>query len=237
MNVEGRRQKVKGPRQQVTGNRQKAEGGIQKPTIRIQKPKCKIQNCLTVIGILFVLGGMGCGYHFSGRGDGFPKDIRTVFVEPLVNRSRDIGVESEMTSALRSEFHQRGQLRVVDQVEQADAILSGVVRSLDSRVVSVNREDEVLQFEMALVLDMSFRRRNPDEIVWRTQGTRLAEVYSGSRGAVVITSSAFKSGTLNPGDVSRFTDIQLTETLKREAREKLTVRAARELHQRLMEMF
>ena len=237
MNIEGKRQKVKGQRQQATGNRQNSESWLQKLTIRIQNPKSKIQNRLAVMGLFLVLADMGCGYHFSGRGEGFPKDIRTVFVEPFANRSRDVGLESEMTTALRSEFRQRGQLRVVDRVEQADAILSGVVRSLDSRVVAVNREDEVLQFEMALVLDMSLRRRDPDEVVWRTQGIRLGEVYSGSRGAVVTTSSAFRSGTLNPGDVARFTDIQLTETLKQEAKDKLVVRAARELHQRLMEMF
>ncbi|MEK6601819.1 MAG: hypothetical protein AABZ09_08060 [Candidatus Binatota bacterium] len=53
----------------------------------------------------------------------------------------------------------------------------------------------------------------------------------------MTSSSAFKSGTLNPGDVRRFTDIQLTETVRQETKERLVERFARELHQRLMEMF
>jgi len=158
-------------------------------------------------------------------------------VEPFVNRTRDVAIERDIASALRSEFHRQGQLRVVDQVDQADAIVTGVVRSFDSRVVAVNREDEVLQFEIALVVDMSLRRRSPDEVLWRTQGTRITELYSGSRGAVVTTSSHFKSGTLNPGDVPPFTDIQLTETLSQEAKERLVGRLAHEMHQRLIEMF
>ncbi len=190
-----------------------------------------------VLGLFLVLAGASCGYQFSGKGERFPKDVRTVFVETFVNRSKDVGIDSEIASALRSEFRQRGQLRVVDSLEQADAVLSGVVRSFDSRVVAVNRRDEVLQFEMVLVADMSLRRRSPDELVWRPQGTRLAELHSGSRGAVVTSSSAFKSGTLNPGDVRRLTDIQLTETVKQETKERLVERFARELHQRLMEMF
>jgi len=90
---------------------------------------------------------------------------------------------------------------------------------------------------MVLVIDMSLRRRVPDELLWRTQGARLSELHSGSRGAVVTSSSDFKTGTLNPGDVRQFTDIQLTETLRQEARERLAEKFARELHQRLMEMF
>jgi hypothetical protein len=190
-----------------------------------------------MLGILLALSAVGCGYHFSGRGEGFPKDIRTVFVEPFVNRSRDVGIEWEIASALKSEFHRQGQLRVVDRLDQADAILSGVVRSFESRVVAVNRRDEVLQFEMALVVDMSLRRRTPDELLWRTQGTRLTELHSGSRAAVVTTSSDFKTGTLNQADVRQFTDIQLTETLSHKAKGQIVERFARELHQRLIEMF
>ena len=191
--------------------------------------------CL-ILGFLLVLVG-GCGYQFSGKGEGFPKDVKTVFVQTFVNRSPDIGIDSEIASALRSELRQRGQLRVVDSLELADAVLSGVVRSFDSRVVAVNREDEVLQFEMVLVADMSLSRRAPDELLWRTQGARLAELHSGARGAVVTSSSSFKTGTLNPGDVRRLTDIQLTETVREEVKERLLERFARELHQRLMELF
>ncbi len=205
-----------------------------KPETRNQKAEVTIPMML---GILLALSTVGCGYHFSGRGEGFPKDIRTVFVEPFVNRSRDVGIEREIASALKSEFHRQGHLRVVDRLDQADAILSGVVRSFESRVVAVNRRDEVLQFEMALVVDMSLRRRTPDELLWRTQGTKLTELLSGSRAAVVTTSSDFKTGTLNQADVRQFTDIQLTETLSHKAKGQIVERFARELHQRLIEMF
>lgn len=187
--------------------------------------------------VVFLLSGAGCGYQFSGKGEAFPKDVRTVFVEPFVNKTRDVGVEMEITSALRSELHRQGQLQVVDRPESADAVISGVVRSLGSRVVATNRKDEVLQYELSLMVDVSFRRRNPDEVLWRAQGPTLTELYSGSRGAVVTTSSDFKSRNLNTVDVRQFTDIQLTETFSQEAKERLVARFARELHQRLMEMF
>jgi outer membrane lipopolysaccharide assembly protein LptE/RlpB len=184
-----------------------------------------------------VLAVAACGYQLAGQSSFLPKDIRTIYVEPFINRSRDVGIEKEMTTAVRGEFYRRGQLRLVDQADQADAILSGVVRSLDSTVASVNRKDEVLQYESVMILDVSLRRREPNEILWRGQGTRLTELHSGSRAAVVTTSSEFKNRTLNAADVRRMTDIQLTETDNREFRDQLMERFARELHQRLMEMF
>ena len=179
----------------------------------------------------------GCGYQFSGDSSILPKDARTIYVEPFVNRSRDVGMDKELTSALRGEFYRRGRLNVVEQSEQADVILSGVIRSLDQNVASVNRKDEVLQYESVLILDVTLRRREPNEILWRGQGVRLSDVQSGSRAAVVTSSSEFRTGTLNSTDVRRMTDIQLSEVERRAVRNNLMERFATELYQRVMEMF
>jgi outer membrane lipopolysaccharide assembly protein LptE/RlpB len=183
-----------------------------------------------------VLIATGCGYRFS-ESTFLPKDVQTVYIEPFINRSRDVGVDKEMTSALRSEFYRKGQLKIVDQIEQADAILNGVVRSLDNHVFSVTRRDEALQYEASMTVDITLRRREPDQIIWQSQGMRLSRTYSGSRAAVVTTSSEFKTGTLNAADVRRLTDIQLTEAANREARDRLIAGFAEDLRQKLMEMF
>ena len=181
---------------------------------------------------------IGCGYQFAGRSDLFPKDIHSVYVEPFLNRTRDVGLGTEITTALRGELYRRGELQLVDEPGRADAILSGVVRSFDSLTASVNQDAEVLQFEATLIVDTTFRRREPSEILWRGQGIRLSEIYAGERAAVVTTSSKFQNQTtLSTTNVRRLTDIQLTETESRRMREELMERFARELHQRLMEMF
>jgi hypothetical protein len=185
-------------------------------------------------GVIFLAFG-GCGYQFVGESSLLPKDARTIYLEPFVNRSRDVGMEKELTTALRGEFYRRGQLAVVERSEQADVILTGVVRSLERNVASVNRKDEVLQYESVLLLDVTLRRREPNEILWRGQGLRLTEVHGGSRAAVVTTSSEFRTGTLNASDIRRMTDIQLTEVEQRAIREQLMERFAKELHQRVME--
>jgi hypothetical protein len=184
-----------------------------------------------------LLANLGCGYQLTGENSLLMKDVRSIYVEPFISRSRDVGIDAELTSALRSEFYRRGQLKLVDQAEQADAIVTGVIRSLESRVASVNRHDEALQYEAVLIVDVTLRRREPNEILWRGPSTRLAQLYAGSRAAVVTTSSEFRTGTLNTDDVRRLTDIQLTEAQSEATRTQLLDRFARELHQRLVEMF
>jgi hypothetical protein len=191
----------------------------------------------SVLAGFLLLCWQGCGYRFVDESSLLPRDARTIYVEPFVNRSREVGLEKELATALRGEFYRRGQLKVVEHSEQADVILSGVVRSLQNSVASVNRKDEVLQYEAVLDLDVTLRRRRPNEILWRGQGLRLSEIYNGSRAAVVTTSSEFSTGTLDATDVRRMTDIQLTEFERRAVEDQLMERFAKELHQRIMEMF
>jgi hypothetical protein len=195
------------------------------------------QRLWLLLAALMAPALFGCGYQFVGESTLLPKDAKTIYVEPFVNRSRDVGIEKELTSALRGEFYRRRQLMVVDQAELADVIVSGVIRSLDSSIASVNRLDEVLQYESRLDLDVTLRRREPNEVLWRGQGLQLNEVYAGSRSAVVTTSSDFRTGNLSASDVRRMTDIQLTDHERKNARNHLMERFAKELHQRMMEMF
>ena len=199
--------------------------------------RCVFRYWIGTSAYLVFLCLSGCGYHFAGRSDLFPKDIHSVYVETFLNRTRDVGIGAEITTALRGELYRRGELQLVEQPDRADAILSGVVRSFDSLTASVNENAEALQYEATLIVDTTFRRREPSEILWRGQGIRLSEIYAGERAAVVTTSSRFQNQTLNTTDVRRLTDIQLTETEIRRMREELMERFARELHQRLMEMF
>ena len=190
---------------------------------------------------LLVLAGLmlqsGCGYRFVADSSVLPKDARTIFVEPFVNRSRDVGLEKELATAMRGEFYRRGPLTVVDQAELADVIVSGVIRPLVKNVVSVNQYDEVLQYSSVMIVDMSLRQRETNVTLWRGDAIRLSQVHAGSRAAVVPTSPDFRTGTLNLSDVQQLTDIQLTEGERKMTRDQLMERFAKELYQRVMEMF
>lgn len=199
---------------------------------------CRVRRpCQSFIIGAVVMALAGCGYQFVGQSAILPSDARTIYVETFVNRTREVAMDKELASALRGEIYRRGNLEAVQYAEQADVILSGVIRSLETRVASVNRDDEVLQYESALTVDVILRRRQPNEILWRGQGLRLTDLHAGSRAAVVTTSSEFRTGTLSSSNVRQLTDIQLTEIENRMMHNQLMERFARELYQRVMEMF
>lgn len=201
------------------------------------RQKQKLPLALITLMLASLALQAGCGYRFSADSSLLPKDARTIFIEPFVNRSRDVGLEKELATAMRGEFYRRGPLQVVNQSDQADVIVSGVIRPLENNVASVNTFDEVLQYAAAMTVDMTLRQRETNVILWSGGGIRLSEYYAGSRAAVVPTSSEFRTGTLNTSDVQRLTDIQLTETERRETRVQLMERFAKELYQRVMETF
>ena len=192
---------------------------------------------LKLLLLVVLLLPSGCGYRFVADSSLLPKDTRTLFVEPFVNRSRDVGLEHELASAMRSEFYRRGPLRVVDQSDLADVIVSGVIRPFENSVASVNGFDEVLQYSTVMIVDLTLRQRETNTILWHGDAIRLSQFYAGSRAAMVPSSSDFRTGTLNTSDVRRLTDIQLTEAERKNTRNDLMERFAEELYQRVTEMF
>lgn len=180
---------------------------------------------------------LGCGYQWIHGQSGIPKDVKTLVVTSFVNRTRTVGLGDDLTSAVKRELRRHTPPDVVDSIDEADAILSGVVRSFRARTVSVNNFDEVLQYETRMNVEVTLRRREPREVLWPRQTVQLRQVYEANRGVVVPTSSEFFQGTLNVQDVAELTDIRLTEDRQAKGTEDLVDRFARELRERMAEGF
>ena len=65
----------------------------------------------------FLLQTLGCGYQFVTDNPLLPKDARTIFIEPFVNRSRDVGLEKELATAMRSEIATFNMRRIVELID------------------------------------------------------------------------------------------------------------------------
>ena len=178
-----------------------------------------------------------CGYRFVDSNAGLPDDVKTVYVEPFVNRTRNVGLEDGLALALRRELAAHRQPRVVERFEDADAVLSGVIRNYGIRNVLVNRFDEVLRMEARFDVEATLRRRQSKEVLWARQVIRLREVYAAARGAVVPGSSGFLDDALNLEHVSQLTDARLAEDSRMRARKRLLDEFARLIRQRMAEGF
>ena len=188
-----------------------------------------------MIGSLGAVGG--CGYGFTGAARTFAPEVRSVGVEALANETREHGIEKRLALAIEREFAIRGPLRVATVPGEGDLVLTGTVRDATDRPVAFNRDDEVLIYQTMLALDFELRRRTTGEIIWRVEDMRSFEDYATVGSVVVTTSSDFRRSTLDAQDLGNFTDIQLAESRRRYALDRLIAEIARDVYEQIMEDF
>lgn len=186
-----------------------------------------------------ILGAaLGCGYHFPGGASELPGGGRRLQVARFENRTQTPGVENEVMEGLLLEFARRGQFQVVREQSEADLVLEGAVSSLETRPVAFSRSDETLQYETIMTISASLRDPRSNAIVWRISSLRETDSYGAVSQTVVASSSAFLSqSNLNANDLNQLTDVQLSESQRREALERVVENVSRDLYNAIVEDF
>lgn len=180
----------------------------------------------------------GCGYHFPGEGNALPGGGRRVLVSRFENRTHSPGVENDVLEGLLLEFSRRGQFQVVRDQAEADLVLEGSITSLETRPVAFSKSDETLQYETIMTISASLRDPRSSAIVWRISSLRETDSYGAVTQTVVASSSAFLSqSNLNANDLNQLTDVQLSESQKREALDRVVENVSRDLYNAIVEDF
>jgi hypothetical protein len=183
------------------------------------------------------VGGFGCGYRLAGTTNDVPGEIRSLSVGDFENRSREFGLDRRLRFALEREFYRRGLLRVVENPDAGEAVLTGTIRAFTTHPVAFDARDEALEYEAELTLDAQLKRRSDGTVLWKVSGMTAIEDYVVAQSVVVPSSSQFQRGTLDLEDLDELTDIQLAETEKRLAIDRLVGSLVVDLHDRLLDDF
>ena len=114
------------------------------------------------LAALLLLVGLGvpagCGYSVVRYGQGIG-GAETLAIEPLSNETFESGVEMVVLEALRREALARGGLRLVEDPERADLVLSGSVRRLSVQPRSFSSVVLALEYEVGMALQLQAERR------------------------------------------------------------------------------
>ena len=181
----------------------------------------------------FVFVWSACGYQFSGT-TSLPQGIQSVSFAEFANYTLEAGVEKELQWAIEREFRIRGNIQVT---KVGEGMVHVTLQRLDLRPYSFDRRDQVLEYELTLVLNIQLTQRASGQVVWQADNLQVTEYYSATPQVVVTTSPEFLQGTLDPEDLPGLTDTQFSETQRRFAVERLFATAAREVYFRLGENF
>lgn len=109
----------------------------------------------------------GCGYHIPGRASSLPPEVQTLYVELFTNRTVEPFLENRLTDLVTEEFARRSVLRLTEDRERADAVLSGSVTTYATAPVSYGRDDEITEYRSSLTLSAMLRRRSDGKALWK----------------------------------------------------------------------
>lgn len=188
---------------------------------------------VALVGLLL----SSCGYNFPGQASALPGGGTTVHVASFSNQTREAGLENLVRTAMEDEILRRGAFELVPEGE-AEVVLEGVVRSLQYRPIAFSNTDEALEYETVMTVSASLLDRRRDTIVWRVTNLRESDSFGSVPGTVVAQSSQFQEqSTLNAQNLGQLTDVQLSETQRTEAIERVLENVSRNLYNAMVEDF
>jgi outer membrane lipopolysaccharide assembly protein LptE/RlpB len=79
-----------------------------------------------------------CGYHVSGTAPALPAEWKSIAIPAFKNDTTQYRIEQRFTSAVIRQFLERTKYRIIQNPEDADAILHGEVVSLEASPVLFN---------------------------------------------------------------------------------------------------
>lgn len=120
-----------------------------------------------------------CGYGLVRYGGGLG-EVRSVAIRALANDSYEPGVEYVVSEALRREFLRRGAVRLIEDPEAADLVLSGRVEDVSAQGRSFSSVLLALEFQLTLRLEVAATRRDGTDVPLDEAALRESERYLAS---------------------------------------------------------
>ncbi|MGB9700693.1 MAG: LPS assembly lipoprotein LptE [Thermodesulfobacteriota bacterium] len=134
----------------------------------LREKKLKAIRRLLIILIL-AMGEAACGYRFVGRETNLPGDIKTLAIPLFTNQTDQIGLESEITQALRERFISSKRL-VIQEEKSANLVLKGKVKSFNTTSVAVTKGLFVTSGYRAMItIEIILKRHQDGQVLWKDE--------------------------------------------------------------------
>lgn len=131
------------------------------------------KGCLIIILIAVLCGA--CGYRLAEQG-GFPGDTERLFVNVLENQTQETGVENIITAALLSELTLRKTRNLANGMADADVVLSGIVKHVDFRTISVSQPTVANERRVTVSIDLKLTKTD-GSTAWAAKDISDFEAY------------------------------------------------------------
>jgi Lipopolysaccharide-assembly len=126
----------------------------------------------------FLLLDSSCGYHTGGQGELIPKTIHTIAIPAFTNVTTRYKLTDQLPEAITREFISRTRYRIVTDINSADAILDGAVRTYQSfPTIYDPATNTASAVEVHVVLRLSLRERATGKVLYSRPYYEIRERY------------------------------------------------------------
>jgi outer membrane lipopolysaccharide assembly protein LptE/RlpB len=121
---------------------------------------------------------LGCGYALVGKGSNIPEDVKSVYLQPLVNRTTRQQVEQELTAAIAQEMVTRQRFAVVGSEGEANAEITGAVTAFGATPVTFDNTGRATEYEISITASITFKRTGTEgKVLWKSDRYTFRENY------------------------------------------------------------
>ena len=133
----------------------------------------KKQNWILFIKIglicLFAFCLLSCGYSFAPQGKYIDKRIQKVYVESFGNKTAQAEIENYVRTAFINQFIQFSRLKVVENIESADATIKGTVLNINTAPLAYGSNTLVTQERVKMALELTFQEKESGKTIWSSK--------------------------------------------------------------------
>ena len=135
--------------------------------------------------LALLLASSGCGYALAGRGSFLPAHIRTIAIPPIENRTAFVRIEERITGKIMEEFIGRGKYHAISDTDGADAILRGVITSIQTQTAGLNAQQLGSRYLFIVVMNVTFTDARTNDVLWSNDSLTFREEYEiGSQASI-----------------------------------------------------
>lgn len=124
--------------------------------------KISAQKIFLVIICVIPASFLYCWYY-SFTGQGIP-GVKTIAIPLFADRTKEIQVREKLQNLMIRYFQDENILKVVG-INQADAILKGVIESIDDVPTALTKQEEAQQWELRVNVQIKFEQKNTGKVL------------------------------------------------------------------------
>ncbi len=120
----------------------------------------------------------GCGYHVGGHADLLPQSIHTIAVPAFSNNSSRYRLTESLPAAISREFLSRTRYRVVNDLNEADAILTGGINNvMTAPIIADQKTGRAAIIQIHVYLNLKLTERKTGKVLYERTGLEVRERY------------------------------------------------------------